>query len=214
MNNRIKEIRKDLDLSQEDFAGRLGITGSGLSNIENGKRNVTEQMILAICREFNVNEDWLRTGEGGKEAMFDENDNANIAAVVADFDLDKMSEVILTAYVDMDAKKRAALNNFVRELSDGVMREQIEKARIKVNEIILNSRATDAVKIDLTGKATGVFIETFSHIGIGNVDESEMQAANSDEQEKEALHARLDEQLAKEKKQESKVSFVKESDVG
>ena len=72
MNSRIKNIRKEFALNQDEFGARLGITGSGLSNIENGKRNVTEQMILAICREFAVNEKWLRTGEG---AMFVETDD-------------------------------------------------------------------------------------------------------------------------------------------
>ncbi len=64
MNERLKEIRKTLSLSQESFAKKLGITGAGISKIESGDRNLTEQMILAICREFNVSEEWLRNGTG------------------------------------------------------------------------------------------------------------------------------------------------------
>lgn len=64
MNERIKLLRKTLKLSQDEFAKRLGITGSGLSNIENGKRALTEQMTLAICREFDVNEGYFRNGDG------------------------------------------------------------------------------------------------------------------------------------------------------
>lgn len=66
LNKRIKEIRQHqtVNLSQEAFGKRLGVTGAGISRIESGVRNASEQIILAICREFNVNETWLRTGKG------------------------------------------------------------------------------------------------------------------------------------------------------
>jgi transcriptional regulator with XRE-family HTH domain len=62
---RVKILRKDnLNLTLEKFGERLGVTKVAISNIENGNRALTEQMIKAICREFDVNEEWLRTGEG------------------------------------------------------------------------------------------------------------------------------------------------------
>ncbi len=64
MNERVRMIRKSLLLSQEAFGSKLGVTGPGISKIESGDRNLTEQMMLSIIREFNVNEEWLRTGEG------------------------------------------------------------------------------------------------------------------------------------------------------
>ena len=64
LNTRLKAIRKSVLLSQEEFGKKLGITGAAISKIESGNRNVTEQMRLAIIREFDVNEQWLRTGEG------------------------------------------------------------------------------------------------------------------------------------------------------
>lgn len=64
MNERIKMIRTTLGLSQERFGKPIFLKKSGLSLIENGKNAVTEQVIRAICREYNVNETWLRTGEG------------------------------------------------------------------------------------------------------------------------------------------------------
>lgn len=64
MNNRIKIIRTSEKLNMEQFGNRLGVTRSAISRIEKGERNLTEQMILSICREFNINENWLRTGEG------------------------------------------------------------------------------------------------------------------------------------------------------
>ncbi len=66
MNERIKKVRldKDINLSQEAFGKRLGVTGAAISRIESGDRSASDQIILAVCREFNVNETWLRTGVG------------------------------------------------------------------------------------------------------------------------------------------------------
>lgn len=61
---RIKQIRKNNQMTLEQFGKILGVTKVAISNIENGKRNVTEQMRKSICREFNVDPIWLETGEG------------------------------------------------------------------------------------------------------------------------------------------------------
>lgn len=63
---RIKQIRKDHEMTLEQFGKILGVTKVAISNIENGKRNVTEQMRKSICREFNIDPIWLATGEGDK----------------------------------------------------------------------------------------------------------------------------------------------------
>ena len=67
MNERIKELRKTLGLTLDKFGERIGVSRSAMGNIENGVRGVTDQMFKSICREFNVREEWLRTGE---EPMF------------------------------------------------------------------------------------------------------------------------------------------------
>ncbi len=64
MNIRLKELRNELGLTLEAFGKRVGITRSAVGRIEKGERALTEQMTLLICREFNVNEEWLRHGSG------------------------------------------------------------------------------------------------------------------------------------------------------
>lgn len=64
MNERIKEIRLKLGLTQEQFGARIGITKSSVSTMESGKSNPSDQTVLFICREYHINETWLRTGEG------------------------------------------------------------------------------------------------------------------------------------------------------
>lgn len=57
---RIKYISKEMNLTLEEFGKQLGVTKTAISRIENGERNLTDQMFKSICREFNVNESWLR----------------------------------------------------------------------------------------------------------------------------------------------------------
>lgn len=64
MNERIKELRKALKLNQTEFGARLGIKQTTVAGYETGAKNPMDSVIVSICREYNVNETWLRTGEG------------------------------------------------------------------------------------------------------------------------------------------------------
>lgn len=64
MNTRIRQIRKDHGLSQEEFAQNVNLTKNYISLIENGNRTLADRTIKDICRIYNVNEEWLRTGNG------------------------------------------------------------------------------------------------------------------------------------------------------
>lgn len=64
MKDRIKKIRKELDLTQQEFADRIGIARGNIAAYEVGKNAPSDSVMSLICREFSVNENWLRTGEG------------------------------------------------------------------------------------------------------------------------------------------------------
>lgn len=64
MNKRIEEIRKHHGLSRANFGERLGVSGDVINNLERGRVDVKDHIFKLICNEFNVNEDWFRTGEG------------------------------------------------------------------------------------------------------------------------------------------------------
>ena len=64
MNARIKELRIELKMTQEAFGNHIGLKRNSIAQIELGTRTPSNQVIVSICREFNVNENWLRTGEG------------------------------------------------------------------------------------------------------------------------------------------------------
>ena len=69
---RIREVRKTLGLTLEKFGEKIGMKKNSVSQLENGKNSVTEQVVKAICREYNVDYMWLTTGEG---EMFVETDD-------------------------------------------------------------------------------------------------------------------------------------------
>ena len=80
MKDRIKKIRKELDLTQQEFADRIGIKRNSLANYETGRNTPMDAIITSICREFNVNEEWLRTGKG--EMFIEQTKDEQIATFV------------------------------------------------------------------------------------------------------------------------------------
>lgn len=91
MNERIKTLRKTLNLTLEQFGERVGVTKMTISRIENGKNNVTEQMCKSICREFNIREDWLKNGTG--EMFEDLSEDEKIASILGSVFTDTDSEI-------------------------------------------------------------------------------------------------------------------------
>lgn len=80
MHERIKQLRKQLKINQSEFGSRIGISRDTIANIEGNRIEIKDIYVLSICKEFNVNEDWLRTGEG---EMFNQSDeDEELAAIV------------------------------------------------------------------------------------------------------------------------------------
>ena len=74
MNERIRKLRKHLDMTQREFGERLGIKGNTIANYELGRNEPIDAVISLICREFNVNEEWLRNGTGEMFVEMDKED--------------------------------------------------------------------------------------------------------------------------------------------
>lgn len=120
MNERIKTLRKTLNLTLEQFGERVGVTKMTISRIENGKNNVTEQMCKSICREFNIREDWLRNGIG--EMFEDLSEDEKIASILGSVFTDTDSEIydfkmaVFRELGKLDEKDWAV----IRKLVDGI----------------------------------------------------------------------------------------------
>lgn len=117
MNKRLKAIRKTLCLSQEAFGKKLGVTGAGISKIESGDRNLTEQMVLAICREFNVREEYLRNDDGEMFLDFTEDEFSKAAATLSK---DAFVRSLIIEYWKLDDDSKKLFRNFIHKLSDNM----------------------------------------------------------------------------------------------
>lgn len=126
MNTRLHQLRKTLKLNQEDFGKRLGVTGASISRLEKGERNITEQMILSVCREFNVDEEWLRNGDG--EMFLPPNDELGdlVGRLVADRS-SEFSSIILDIMRSLDQLDDKGKEIFCRTVED--MAERIVKRK-------------------------------------------------------------------------------------
>lgn len=115
---RVREIRKSLNMTLEKFGEKIGIKKSSLSQIENGINGLTDQMVKSICREFNVNEEWLREGAGEMFAEMPEDDflsNA-VVSILKEDDALTIEGLKLFFSLTPDEKKTAA--NYILRLAD------------------------------------------------------------------------------------------------
>ena len=113
MNERIKEVRQYFKLTLEEFGRRIGMTKSGLSKVERGENGTTEQTITSICREFNVNEEWLRTGTG---TMLDDSKPSILARLSEEKQLTPREQAIVSAFIDLPPQDRAAIMRYMDSL--------------------------------------------------------------------------------------------------
>lgn len=116
MKSRIKQIRKEIGLTQVDFGEKIGVKGNTVTNYETGLRNPTDAVILSICREFNVNEDWLRNGTG---EMFKEKDGSftELLSELDDSD-DDFIKSLIKVYMGLDEDSKEALRKIANGMSE------------------------------------------------------------------------------------------------
>ena len=140
MNERIKKIRKhkDVNMTQPDFGKRIGVTAAAISKMETSASNPSEQIILAICREFNVNEEWLRTGEGGDGAMFELYDDTELTAMFSRYSMDSLSKGIITSYVKLHPEKRKLFGEILKEFAGSILDGDIESTKRDLFNELLN----------------------------------------------------------------------------
>jgi transcriptional regulator with XRE-family HTH domain len=118
LNERLKSLRKVLNLSQEDFGKKVGVSNTAISKLEKAERNVTDQMILSICREFDVNEEWLRTGEGKMFLQIPVEDEYFKAATEISKSNDKLAMQAVIEYWKLDEDSKKLLRNFIIHIAE------------------------------------------------------------------------------------------------
>lgn len=117
MNERIKKLRRSLDLTQQEFADRIGIKRGAIANYEIGRNTPTDSVISLICREFNVSENWLRTGTGEMFLPADRNaDIARLTKQLLDEEDDSFKNRFISMLANLSVEEWEFLERRAREL--------------------------------------------------------------------------------------------------
>lgn len=116
MKERIKKIRKENKLTQVEFGEKIGVKGNTITNYENGLRNPTDAVILSICREFNINEDWLRYGTEPMEKPRNGKLSSYMSEIVTGDD-DFIRDLI-EVYMELDKTSKDALKEIAKRMAD------------------------------------------------------------------------------------------------
>ena len=122
MNERLKELRKALNLTMESFGSRLGVGKSAINKLEKGENNITDQMQKLICSEFNVNADWLLFGTGDMFVThtYDEEVAMYVQDILDDEDdaVAQMAKDFIVTYCKLDENSKEVLRQFAKDLID------------------------------------------------------------------------------------------------
>lgn len=128
ISDRIKELRKSLKLSQEEFGHVLGVSRDVIGNIEYDRLKRPEQkepIYKLICQKFNVSEIWLRTGDGEMFLPDEDEEAAYVSDLLEELDNDfyDLIKAIMKTYSESGEKEKAILKSFAKDLKNNLNKE-------------------------------------------------------------------------------------------
>ena len=123
IGDRIKKLRKMLDLTQQKFGERIGIKGNTVAQYELGRNEPIDAVLSLICREFNVNEEWLRNGEG---EMFKPAPSDVLDQLASEYNLSNASYIAIEKFVNLKPEKRNELIEFFLEVSKAILESEAD----------------------------------------------------------------------------------------
>ena len=128
MNERIRLLRKELGLNQSDFGNKIGVKQGTVAGYESGGRTPLDAVVSSICREFDVNEEWLRTGEG---EMFEQmTEQQKLLKYTGMLLKDKDSAIVnaiqsfIVTYEQLDDTSKATLEKIAQQFIDNLKKSQ------------------------------------------------------------------------------------------
>lgn len=148
INERIQHFRKDiLDMNQTDFADKLGMKQTSVSGIERGSVAVTDRTIKTICLIFNVNENWLRTGEG---PIYNEGEAFSLDRWAKEHGATELELEIVKVYFELDPGiRQAVMDHFKAHFANAVDPDEAEAEALKQD--FLRQRKAEAASSATAG---------------------------------------------------------------
>lgn len=119
MQNRIKQIRSYYNMTQTQFGAKIGLKGNTITSYETGLRTPTDSAIISICREYNVNRQWLETGEGN---MFVDTQVRTLDRIAQRYSQSRTFRVMLDVYASLSEAEQISVERYINALSDALAR--------------------------------------------------------------------------------------------
>lgn len=113
-------LRKFLRLTQQGFADKLGIKRNTVATYEAGRSKPSDAAVLLICRECNVNEEWLRTGKG---EMFNPTPSSELDALAMKYDLSDEAYILIKKFVNLKVEQQNVIIDFIKEVAASLAEE-------------------------------------------------------------------------------------------
>lgn len=122
MKDRIRLIRKESGLTQEEFAKKIDLTKNYISLVENGGRTLADRTVSDICRIFSINEEWLRTGIGEMKCPDEDEEAAYVSDLLEDTDNDlyDLIKAIMKTYCESSESDKMILKSFAKSLKSNL----------------------------------------------------------------------------------------------
>ena len=128
MNERLRQLRRSLNLTQQEFADKIGSKRNTIAKYETNANTPSAAVISLICREFNVNEEWLRTGKGEmKEQLTDQQKVMKYAALLLKDKNSVMAAAIkafIVTYEQLDEQSKAVMENLIINTMENFKKSQ------------------------------------------------------------------------------------------
>ena len=164
INERLKNVRKELALNQTEFGLKIGVSQTAIGQYENGSRKVTDRVILQLCQAFNINESWLRTGDGD---MFVQNDTTLLQQLSEQYSLNISQQALVKSFLELSDEQRSAIVESVCNAADSIRQAEqgsqqdttAAKPKVTMSERerahVLLDQEMDAVEQDASALHTG-----------------------------------------------------------
>lgn len=117
MKERIKKLRKHLDLTQEEFGKRIGVKRNTIATYEMGRNEPIDSVITLLCREYGVREDWLRTGAG---EMFEPEATNALDALVKERGISRAEQILIEKFLNLKPENRQAVMDYLLDVAAAI----------------------------------------------------------------------------------------------
>ena len=149
MNQRLKELRKFLKLSQTAFGAKLGVSRDVINNFENGRVELKDNFIQLICLKFSINENWLRTGEGD---MYRKTTSERLDEIAEELQLTPNQAKVFHILMGLPSEKREVIANaffLICQENDRQQSTELSDAAIQAEQAAIR-KEEEALKEDVS----------------------------------------------------------------